>query len=112
MQRVAWVLRQHTKRGGEIAARYGGEEFILLIYGESQDEAVAHAESIRAGIEMMGLEHKFRSDDCAVVTVSIGVSVKIPASEDDWAAMTSAADQSLYRAKSEGRNRVVSTRSG
>jgi two-component system cell cycle response regulator len=98
------VLLQGAVRAVDIVARYGGEEFVVVLPETAADGATAFAERLRELVE----EHPFtRGDDRALkLTASIGVATypapDIESVEDFFAQ----ADQALYRAKAEGRNRV------
>jgi diguanylate cyclase (GGDEF)-like protein len=100
------ALMKQVGRRGDILARYGGEEFISLLYGAGREEAVRYADAVRHAIE----SHAFRGGDKQPggrVTVSAGVAI-LPEDATDGQALVEGADRNLYRAKEEGRNRVVS----
>ena len=107
--RVAAVLEALTRRSGDIAARYGGEEFVLLLPGAELDAAVSLAERARSEIEALRIEHE-SSAIHDYITASFGVSSLIPQQDLRPGALVRAADQALYRAKHEGRNRCVAVR--
>ncbi len=95
-----------NSRGTTTVARYGGEEFILLVPETSKDGARVFAERLRKCIE----EHPFHgreSQPSGRVTLSIGVST-FPEDGSDCETLISRADQALYQAKENGRNRVIS----
>ena len=96
-------LLQHEVRSVDIVARYGGEEFLVVLPETSTEGAVVFAERIRERIEARMFESTGHS---LLLTTSIGVA-SFPservASMDD---LISRADEALYRAKAEGRNRV------
>jgi two-component system cell cycle response regulator len=98
------ALLQHEVRSVDIVARYGGEEFVIVLPETNEAGAVAFAERIRERVE----SHPFSVDDgrALTVTASIGVATfpapRVATVEDLFAR----ADQALYRAKAEGRNRV------
>jgi len=106
LQKIAKVLQRHSKRDGELAARYGGEEFVLMYFGQSLEQVAVIAESLRLSVELLNIRHESR-DDMDRVTVSVGVSVKSPDSEASWESILNEADERLYKAKKQGRNRVV-----
>jgi len=89
-------------RVGDMAARYGGEEMAILLAGADQKRAVRLAESIRKKIEAGPITVRRQMHN---VTVSIGVSTypKDGIHEED---LVKAADERLYKAKSEGRNKT------
>lgn len=103
---TAQLLREHVgrMRMGErsLLARYGGEELAVLLPGVGTAGALRVAEEIRAAIE--GLTIDF-GDKRLGVTVSIGVA-SCPMHGRGPEGLIAAADSALYRAKTEGRNRV------
>ena len=96
-------LVQSEKRTEDIAARFGGEEMILLLPGTSKSSAVILAERIRRTIETMNLNFK---GNPVSVTVSGGVAT-FPLDTDIETEIVECADRALYRAKKQGRNRIV-----
>jgi diguanylate cyclase (GGDEF)-like protein len=86
-------------------ARYGGDEFTILLVDTAHEAAMAIAERIRATVEAeifeLGREARLQ------LTISIGVST-CPEHGADRDRLLDAADKAMYRAKSEGRNRVCS----
>ncbi|MEI8172510.1 MAG: diguanylate cyclase [Deltaproteobacteria bacterium] len=105
LRTVAHVLEQWLRRPLDVAARYGGEEFVVVVPGTPLTGALAVAESIRSGIEALAIPHA-SSSAAPVVTISLGVASVVPAPDGAASGILSAADQALYRAKGEGRNRV------
>jgi diguanylate cyclase (GGDEF)-like protein/PAS domain S-box-containing protein len=91
-------------RADDIACRYGGEEFTLVLPETLPDLALERAEHLREGIRH--LEARHRGKLLGTVTLSIGVSV-YPADGNTGEILLRAADRALYRAKAEGRDRVV-----
>jgi diguanylate cyclase (GGDEF)-like protein len=83
--------------------RMGGEEFAVLLPGYDMDSAARVAERMRATVEGLRLNE---NDEIATFTISIGVGVWRDG-ERGWTDMLRRADVALYRAKREGRNRVV-----
>ncbi|HMM33533.1 MAG TPA: diguanylate cyclase, partial [Thermoanaerobaculia bacterium] len=103
---VARVLQANARRAGDVAARFGGEEFALLLPATSGADAAAVAERTRAALEALALPHP--EGAAPVVTASFGVATFVPESDGDPERLLATADAALYRAKREGRNRVVS----
>jgi diguanylate cyclase (GGDEF)-like protein len=87
---------------GDVAARYGGEEMAILLAGADRKKAVSLAESIRKKIEAQPITVRREKHN---VTVSIGVST-YPKDGIHEEELVKAADERLYRAKSEGRNKT------
>jgi diguanylate cyclase (GGDEF)-like protein len=77
---------------------------VALLYGAQRDEACRFAENVRLAIEA----HDFsgRNTEPGLITLSGGVA-SLPTDAADDLALIKAADANLYRAKEEGRNRVV-----
>lgn len=105
-----WVLRKlgeiirHNIREEDIACRYGGEEFILIFPGISAADAQQKAEELRANVEQhLVVEHM--GQQVGGVTISIGIAMHGPGMDRET--LLREADRALYRAKKEGRNRVV-----
>ncbi len=97
-------LLQH-KRSSDIACRYGGEEFVLLLPDTSLDNATKLAEKMRQCIESGCLT----TEDGQTIhcTVSIGVSRADFTNESDIEHSLKRADDALYEAKAQGRNRII-----
>lgn len=105
LQQVAGTLNALTRRPGDCVARYGGEEFIVLLAHTGLRGATVVAESLRKSIEDLHLEHaSSTAHDC--VTISIGVASTVPERGSTPDQLLSTADQAVYQAKHEGRNRV------
>ncbi len=96
------LLRRHARRG-DLAARIGGEEFAVLLPHTARSQAALVAERIRRALESSPVGRTLPVS----VTVSIGVSVFKGEDPSGAAAFTKEADDALYRAKAEGRNRVA-----
>lgn len=107
LKRVAGALASRLKRPADLVARYGGEEFAAILPGTPLDGAQHIAEIMRATVQGLDIEHA-DSPVAPVVTISIGVSAVIPAPGCTPVDLIQAADRGLYRAKQNGRNRVVS----
>ncbi len=95
---------QHSLRGDDIACRYGGEEFTLILPETALETVRQRGEQICA--EVRKLKFPQRNQRTGGVTVSIGVAL-FPDHGVTMNELLAAADTALYRAKSEGRDRVV-----
>ncbi|MFC0267785.1 GGDEF domain-containing protein [Kushneria aurantia] len=102
LRRVTDTLNALIVKRGGLLARYGGEEFIACLPDTDIVEAETIGEVLRHRIEAMALPHHKRR---GVVTVSIGM-VTARREGEHLEALFSLADQALYRAKQQGRNRV------
>lgn len=106
LQGVAGALRDSLKRPADLAARYGGEEFVMVLPDTDDLAALAVAERARSAVAELAIPHAF-SKAASHVSVSIGVATMRTGDEFLPEALLQLADQNLYRAKQEGRNRVV-----
>ena len=106
---VANTLRNALNRPGDLVARYGGDEFMILIPGTDAEGAAEVAEAMRARVEGMEITHKGSPDD-KVVTISLGVVTGYPTRGFSTGELIAAADEALYHAKNEGRNRFFTSR--
>lgn len=90
-------------RETDLFARYGGEEFSLIAMAMDRAEAVQLAERMRQKVEAAEFVH---NGNRLKVTVSIGVSTWQPEIKENFEELIRRADEALYRAKEQGRNRV------
>ncbi len=109
LRQVSTILQSVCSGSGNLASRYGGEEFAVIVMDSSLDVACEVAERLRASVEQTDVRVAGRlpSD----MTISVGVVAIASGSRDPPDHVIAAADQSLYRAKREGRNRVVAASS-
>lgn len=100
LKAVAKCLSSHVRQG-DLVTRIGGEEFLLVLGGISLEQAKSVAEELRSKIQELVV-----LPDGLSVTASFGVTMVAAEGFDQaW----SIADAALYRAKREGRNRVVAS---
>ena len=107
LKRVAVALASATLRNGsDLVARYGGEEFVALLADTTLEGALIVAERMKSSIDTLALPHHY-SKIAATVTVSLGVATTIPTTEQNSMTLLLSADRMLYRAKANGRNRIM-----
>lgn len=104
LSNVARTLSGCLQRAGDLLARYGGEEFVAVLPGNDADSAAVIAERLRAAVDALKLPHQ-ASAAGEHVTVSLGVATMAPSDASSHADLLAAADEALYQAKREGRNR-------
>lgn len=101
LQAIASRLGRFPRRPLDLAARLGGEEFVLLFAGVDRDFAARIGDEVRAAVQALGIAI---DSDGTPLTVSVGVALGIPGCDPDE--LYQRADQAMYKAKREGRNRV------
>lgn len=97
-------------RGKDIVSRYGGEEFCVLLPGTPLMGAAKVAENIRSTIATRDLKRKDTGESYGSITVSVGAA-QLKAS-DTPESLIARADESLYKSKAAGRNRVTTEETG
>lgn len=103
--KLAEVLTGST-RDDETMARFGGEEFVLLAPMATADELSKAAERFRQAVEAIEIE--LPEGETLRITASFGVAImNVPTTMEDGDKLLKAADEALYQAKAEGRNRVI-----
>lgn len=98
LKRITTVFRDCLKDANAVIGRWGGEEFVVVLYDQDGAQAVALVERCRSRIEQTAFP------GTGGVTCSIGVTEMTP--EDTVQSAFERMDRALYRAKTEGRNRV------
>jgi diguanylate cyclase (GGDEF)-like protein len=99
---VAKVFIQAVQRPTDVVARYGGEEFAIVLPNTDEAGAVRLAQQIQQQLQDLAIPHD--SFGQGRITVSIGIATVIPCLQQSAEGLVTAADQALYRAKSNGRN--------
>jgi len=103
---LAGVLQSEVQRSGDLVARYGGEEFAVLLPATDGEGARSVAERIRSAVAQAPMatgEH----DEPVALTISVGVATMLPSRDGSSQELVRRADEALYCAKAEGRNRVA-----
>lgn len=104
LRKAARAMRANM-RSFDLAARYGGEEFVFILPRTEHQEARLVADRIRTDIGRLALVDE--AGNPVRVSVSVGIATFPTIAVTDPAALLKAADDALYRAKAEGRDRVV-----
>ena len=103
LRELGAFLNKNT-RGGDIVCRYGGEEFLAVLPGANRENTSQRAEELRQRVKELLVYHLGKP--LAKCTISLGVAV-FPENGLTSESLLKAADNALYRAKNEGRDRVV-----
>ncbi|XRD86186.1 diguanylate cyclase [Dyella acidisoli] len=106
LKKVAAIIQGYCRRPTDLAARFGGEEFLVVMLPDPAESAELVAERLRSDVEKAGIPHTSSSVG-DVITVSIGGAQCVPKREENYVDLIQKADEALYQAKHQGRNRVV-----
>jgi diguanylate cyclase (GGDEF)-like protein len=106
LQKVSGVLDGAAQKNQDLVARYGGEEFAVIMPRTPATGAVHIAATIQAGIRELEIIHA-ESAVSQYVTLSLGVATIIPNFDSSPQDLVIVADQALYEAKENGRNRII-----
>lgn len=101
---VAAALAAVPQRAGDLVARYGGEEFVALLPHTELAGALKVAETMRQAVLELQLPHA--KSHYGQVSLSLGVAMLLPNSQNAPQDLLAEADQALYQAKHDGRNRA------
>ncbi len=106
LKQVASAIEQAAKRPADLVARYGGEEFAIILPNTKAEGALAVAEEVQTYVKALQIPHA-NSQVSQYVTLSLGISVAVPTPKSAFEQLISTADQALYDAKYQGRDRAV-----
>ncbi len=104
--KIATTLKNALTQSTDMLARYGGEEFVALLPGIKIDDARSIALQMKEKVENLRIKHEY-SKVAPHVTISAGVADDIPKTRGEWGTLIKKADNRLYEAKKDGRNRVI-----
>jgi two-component system, cell cycle response regulator len=99
-----FIRRQDINRPTDLVARYGGEEFTVLLPNTNLEGAIKVAARIQQAIDDLAIPHE-QSTVKDIVTVSLGIASVVPTLEVKPDTIIAFADQALYEAKQQGRDR-------
>ena len=106
---IGTALREEI-RPGDVAARFGGDEFVVMFVNSTHEQAVMAAERIRAIMDEVGTR-VLDGDDQSHLTVSVGVAC-FPDDAADFDGLVRCADDRMFVAKAQGKDRVVAQDEG
>jgi len=104
LQRVADCIKRNFQRHEDIVARFGGEEFIVATTGTRDKQTSALAENLINKLKEANIPHT-ASLVANHVTISIGTASIVPSQKIELQELIKKADEALYAAKEQGRNR-------
>ena len=110
LKKVALAISTAAKRPADLAARYGGEEFAVVLPNTDASGAVHVAQLIRSQLRDCAIAHE-ASAVSESVTLSFGVASLVPTFRSSPDRLIAAADAVLYRAKQQGRDRIILSQS-
>jgi diguanylate cyclase (GGDEF)-like protein len=105
LQKIAQAITRAVKRPADLVARYGGEEFSILLPKTDASGAITVAKHIQRELQGMAIPHSRSPQNH--LTISIGVSIVEPQPQLEPEVLVATAEQALYQAKQEGRNRII-----
>lgn len=106
LSQISLYLKEHASRASDYVFRLGGEEFCIISSGGKINESFVFMDSIVKGIEALKIEHK-KSEVSEYLTISAGLIVLSADKITDSKHLYTCADEALYTAKNEGRNRLL-----
>jgi diguanylate cyclase (GGDEF)-like protein len=105
LRQVAAAIKTAVKRPADLVARYGGEEFAIVLPNTDLKGAIAVAEAVRTMLQQSQISHA-GSESEKIITLSLGIASLIPQIDIESKSLIAIADQALYEAKKQGRDRL------
>jgi diguanylate cyclase (GGDEF)-like protein len=106
IKEFAHIMKRSLNRGSDFIARYGGEEFVIILYDMNSNDAKELCIKIQNNLkDAQNFESQWGK--MGVITMSFGVASIVPREQDTCANLIASADIALYKAKNEGRNRIM-----
>lgn len=106
LQQVAKAIQGAVNFPAALVARYGGEELAVILPSTKVEDAFCVAEEIRQAVKALQIAH-VKSPISRYLTMSLGVATTVPSLKSFPEELIAVADKALYRAKEEGRDRVL-----
>jgi diguanylate cyclase (GGDEF)-like protein len=106
LKKIAHTLNSIVKRPADLVARYGGEEFVIVLPNTITEGAQQVAKEIQATMLQLAIPHEYSLIGDSI-SLSLGVSTSIPNNGLSVSELINRADQALYQAKQQGRNRIM-----
>jgi len=105
---IAQALRKSLHEDTDFVARFGGEEFVIVLNNTNKSNAQSVANNLVIKIANLNISHN-ESDISDVVTLSVGLHTFVIAGQKQHMPLFELADEALYLAKNQGRNRAIAT---
>src|SRR5450830_343567 len=106
LKSVARAMESSAVRSSDLSARFGGEEFAVILPSTDEVGAVAAGDKLREMVQALHIGHA-HSATSEWLTISVGVATMIPKDEQTQSDLIRLADKRLYKAKQQGKNRVI-----
>lgn len=107
LRQVAHCLMRSARRPLDVTARYGGEEFAIVLYNARRDYVDEVARGLQSAIETLAIRHVASPSGSKRLTVSVGAACIVPTAGRSHFGFIQLADEALYAAKEQGRDRIV-----
>ncbi len=108
LKQIAELLTNSCNRNIDFVARYGGEEFAMILPETTSPLVVM--KNLFQTLEVLAIPHAM--SEFGQVTISAGISIRVPQHDEDPSVLIREADEALYTAKNQGRNQAVLFQNG